>query len=50
MPQKDQRWVVEQIMAAEVPIALEMLQRAMRNVLSTEPRPVRAGHGATSGD
>ena len=50
MPQKDQRWVVEQIMAADVPIALEMLQRAMRNVLSTEPRPVRAGHGATSGD
>src|SRR5665647_790588 len=29
MPQKDQRWVVDQIMAAEVPVALEMLQRAM---------------------
>lgn len=50
MPQKDQRWVVDQIMAAEVPVALEMLQRAMDNVLSTEARPVRAGHGLASGD
>jgi hypothetical protein len=50
MPQKDQRWVVDQIMAAEVPVALEMLQRAMDNVLSTEARPVRAGHGVATGD
>lgn len=50
MPQKDQRWVVDQIMAAEVPVALEMLQRAMDNVLSTEARPAHASRGVTSGD
>ncbi|MBK9574492.1 MAG: hypothetical protein IPO43_18090 [Rhodoferax sp.] len=50
MPQKDQRWVVDQIMAAEVPVALEMLQRAMVNVLSTEARPARASHSVASGD
>jgi hypothetical protein len=50
MPQKDQRWVVDQIMAAEVPVALEMLQRAMANVLSTEARPARASHSVASGD
>jgi len=44
MPQKDQRWVVDQIMASEVPDALETLQRAMHGVLSTEPRrAARAG-------
>lgn len=42
MPQKDQRWVVDQIMATEVPEAVEMLQRAMQDVLSTEPRAPRA--------
>lgn len=41
MPAKDQRWVVDQIMATEVPEALDMLQRAMKGVLSTEPRPAR---------
>ncbi len=50
MPQKDQRWVVDQIMAAEVPVALEMLQRALVNVLATEARPARASHGVASGD
>lgn len=50
MPQKDQRWVVDQIMAAEVPVALEMLQRALANVLATEARPTRASHGVASGD
>lgn len=50
MPAKDQRWVVDQIMASEVPDAVQMLQRAMQGVLSTEPRPLRAGRGAASGD
>ncbi|MDO8447359.1 MAG: hypothetical protein Q7T10_00960 [Rhodoferax sp.] len=50
MPQKDQRWVVDQIMATEVPEAVEMLQRAMQDVLSTEPRAPRAARTATSGD
>jgi hypothetical protein len=47
MPQKDQRWVVDQIMASEVPDAIETLQRGMRGVLSTEPRPPRAVRGGT---
>ena len=50
MPQKDQRWVVDQIMASEVPDAVETLTRAMQGVLSTEPRPARAARGAASGD
>ena len=53
MPQKDQRWVVDQIMASEVPDALDMLKRSMQGVLSTEPRSARAtraAHGVASGD
>lgn len=50
MPQKDQRWVVDQIMASEVPDAVDMLTRAMQGVLSTEPRPARAARGGASGD
>ncbi len=41
MPAKDQRWVIDQIMATEVPEAVDMLQRGMKGVLSTEPRPAR---------
>ena len=50
MPQKDQRWVVDQIIASEVPDAIEMLKRGMQGVLSTEPRPARAARGGASGD
>jgi hypothetical protein len=50
MPEKDQRWVVDQIMATEVPEAVLTLQRAMQGVLSTEPRPPRAARTATSAD
>ena len=50
MPEKDQRWVVDQIMATEVPEAVEILQRAMQDVLSTEARAPRATRGAASGD
>ncbi|MGB4359503.1 MAG: hypothetical protein WBJ19_03695 [Rhodoferax sp.] len=50
MPQKDQRWVVDQIMASEVPDALDMIQRGMDGVLSTEPRPKRASRAGVSGD
>lgn len=47
MPLKDQRWVVDQVMACEVPQALDMLQKAMHNVLSTEERPARVRHAST---
>jgi hypothetical protein len=50
MPEKDRRWVVDQIMASEVPEAVAMLQRAMQGVLSTEPRAPRRTREATSGD
>jgi hypothetical protein len=50
MPQKDQRWVVDQIMATEVPEAVQMIQNAMQDVLSTEPRISRRTRTATSGD
>lgn len=50
MPQKDQRWVVDQIIASEVPDAIEMLKRGMDGVLSTEPRPARTAHGSGASD
>jgi len=50
MPEKDQRWVIDQIMAAEVPFAIEMLQRAMQGALSTEPRAPRRARTVASGD
>jgi hypothetical protein len=50
MPQKDKHWVVEQIMAAEVPEALEMIKRGMEGVLSTEPRKPRRSHAASTAD
>ena len=50
MPEKDRLWVVDQIMAAEVPEAVQMLENAMRDVLSTEPRAPRKGRVATAGD
>ena len=50
MPAKDQRWVVDQMMATEVPEAVEILQRAMQGVLSTEPRAPRRARAGISGD
>lgn len=50
MPQKDRLWVVDQIMAIEVPDAVQMLQGAMRDVLSTEPRAPRRGRSGATGD
>lgn len=48
VPEKDRRWVIDQVVAAEVPEAVDMLLRAMDGVFSTEPR--RARRGALSGD
>jgi hypothetical protein len=50
MPEKDRRWVIDQMMATEVPEAVETLQRAMQGVLSTEPRPPRTARAGASGD
>jgi hypothetical protein len=48
MPAKDQRWVIDQVMGIEAPEALQMVQRALDGVLSTEPRPAR--RSSMSGD
>jgi hypothetical protein len=48
MPAKDRHWVVDQVMAVEAPEAVQMLQRSLQGVLSTEPRAPR--RGAMSGD
>jgi len=50
MPQKDQRWVLDQVMAAEVPDAVQYLQRAINGVLSTEVRPPRTTRVLASGE
>lgn len=50
MPEKDRLWVVDQIMATEVPEAVQILQRSMHDVLSTEPRAPRRSRGGASGD
>ena len=50
MPQKDQRWVLDQGMAAEVPDAVQYLQRAIKGVLSTEVRPPRTTRVLASGE
>lgn len=49
MPQKDQRWVIDQVMAAEVPDAVAYLQKALAGVLCTEPRPARRTRTAGAG-
>lgn len=48
MPKKDQRWVIDQVMAIEAPEALEIVRRGMQGVLSTEPGPKR--RAAMSGE
>ena len=50
MPEKDRLWVVDQIMAAEVPQAVKILQKSMGDVLSTEPRAPRRSRSGATGD
>lgn len=50
MPEKDRLWVIDQIMATEVPEAMVILQRSMQDVLSTEPRMPRRSRTAATGD
>ena len=41
LPPKDQRWVLDQVMAVEAPEAVAMVQRSMRELHSSEPRRAR---------
>ncbi len=49
MPEKDRRWVTDQVMAIEAPQAHAALQRAIQDVLSTEPRAARTRRENTPG-
>lgn len=49
MPEKDRRWVTDQVMAIEAPQAHAALQHAIQDVLSTEPRPARPRRDNTLG-
>ena len=48
LPEKDRRWVIDQVMAAEAPEAVAQVQRAMHNLY--DPTPRRARRAAASGD
>jgi hypothetical protein len=48
LPEKDRRWVLDQVMAAEAPEAVAQVQRAMHNLY--DPTPRRARRSAVSGD
>lgn len=48
LPEKDRRWVLDQVMAVEAPVAVDMVQRTMRDLF--DPTPRRARRNSTSGD
>ncbi len=41
LPAKDRLWVIEQVMAAEAPEAVSVVQRSMRDLFDPAPRPAR---------
>lgn len=41
LPEKDRRWVLDQVMATEAPEAVETVQRAMRDLYAAGERPRR---------
>jgi hypothetical protein len=41
LPEKDRRWVVDQVMAAEAPEAVAIVQRSMRELFDPSPRRAR---------
>ena len=41
LPEKDRRWVIDQVMAVEAPDAVAALQRAMAELHDPAPRPAR---------
>jgi hypothetical protein len=48
LPEKDRRWVLDQVMAVEAPEAVAMAQRSMRELF--EPPARRARRSGTTGD
>ncbi|HCI12846.1 MAG: hypothetical protein A2063_04640 [Gallionellales bacterium GWA2_60_142] len=49
MDAKDSGWIIDQMITVEAPDAAETIEKTMRNLLETEPRPARRRSG-TSGD
>lgn len=50
LPEKDRRWVLDQVMAAEAPEAIGIVQRSMRDLLDPDAAPRRPRRGVLSGD
>lgn len=50
LPEKDRRWVLDQVMAIEAPEAIDIVQRSMRNLLDPDAAPPRRRRTAISGD
>jgi hypothetical protein len=50
MLEKDQSWVVSQVMEIEAPEAVAMVQKSMADLFQTGPRPARARRVRVSGD
>lgn len=48
LPQKDRRWVLEQVMASEAPDAVTLMQRSLRDLFDPAPRAAR--RAGVSGD
>lgn len=48
LPDKDRRWVLDQVMEVEAPDAVAMLQRSLRDLFDPAPRAAR--RSAVSGD
>jgi hypothetical protein len=49
LPERDRRWIGDQVIDIEAPYAVDLLQRAMAGVFSTEPRrPRHSAHSAMS--
>lgn len=48
LPEKDRRWVIDQVMAIEAPNAIGVVQRAMRDLYDASPR--RARRASTTGE
>ncbi len=41
MDEQDSFWIIDQIMTIEAPEAVDMVEKTLRNLLETEPRPAR---------
>ena len=50
MVEKDQSWVVSQVMESEAPDAADMVRKSMADLLETGPRPERKRRVRVSGD